>query len=75
MRVIQVQALLALHPDILDAIRALPRGTPEEVRAETSRVMADFDALNGGAVIAPAHIVQADTPPENVVAMAEALRG
>jgi hypothetical protein len=34
MRVTQVLALLNLHPQILDAIRALPPGTPERYVAE-----------------------------------------
>jgi len=34
MRVTQVLSLLDLHPAILDAIRALPPGTPERYIAE-----------------------------------------
>jgi hypothetical protein len=34
MRVTQVLALLDLHPRILDAIRALPLGTPERYATE-----------------------------------------
>jgi uroporphyrinogen decarboxylase len=64
---------LAFHGGI-DVQQLLPRGTPEEVRAETARVIADFDGIHGGTIVAPAHTVQADTPPQNIVAMTEAVR-
>ncbi|MCX5841270.1 MAG: hypothetical protein NTY16_07445, partial [Deltaproteobacteria bacterium] len=51
----------------------LPTGKPEEVRRGTCRVLEAFDALHGGFIAAPSHTVQADVPPENIVAMAEAV--
>lgn len=51
----------------------LPRGTPEEVRAEVRRRIRDL-APGGGYVLAAAHNIQADVPPENVVAMFEEAR-
>jgi uroporphyrinogen decarboxylase len=53
--------------------KALPFGTPEEVAAETLRCI---DALGrgGGYILAPVHNVQADVPPENLIAMCEAVK-
>ena len=52
----------------------LPFGTPQEVRDNVHR---NVDALapGGGYVFNTIHNVQADVPPENIVAMIEALRG
>jgi uroporphyrinogen decarboxylase len=52
----------------------LPFGTPQEVRDNVRR---NVDALapGGGYVFNAIHNIQADVPPENVVAMIEALRG
>jgi uroporphyrinogen decarboxylase len=57
----------------MDSQRVLPAGSPEEVRAEVQRL---FEILgeNGGYVLASVHNIQADVPPENVVAMFEAGR-
>ncbi len=57
----------------IDTQRALPHGTPEEVRAEVRRM---FEILGpgGGWVAAPVHNIQPDVPPENVLAMFEAAR-
>jgi uroporphyrinogen decarboxylase len=51
----------------------LPFGTPKEVRDNVRR---NVDALapGGGYVFNTIHNIQADVPPENVVAMVEALR-
>jgi uroporphyrinogen decarboxylase len=51
----------------------LPFGTPQEVRDNVRR---NVDALapGGGYVFNTIHNIQADVPPENVVAMIEALR-
>jgi uroporphyrinogen decarboxylase len=51
----------------------LPFGTPQEVRDNVRR---NIDALapGGGYVFNTIHNIQADVPPENVVAMIEALR-
>ncbi|MCL2461509.1 MAG: hypothetical protein FWF44_02500 [Defluviitaleaceae bacterium] len=46
----------------------LPFGTPEQVREETRervRVLGE----NGGYILAPSHMIQAGTPPENIMAM------
>lgn len=54
-----------------DTQRVLSLGTPETVRAEVARRMADF-APEGGFVFAQVHNVQPDVPPENMVAMWDA---
>jgi uroporphyrinogen decarboxylase len=56
----------------VDTQRVLPWGTPEEVREQ---VMRNVEALmpGGGYIFATVHNVQADVPPENLVAMVEAL--
>jgi len=56
----------------IDLQELLPHGTPEQVRQTTRDVIAEFDGLHGGYIAAPSHTVQADTPPENIVAMARA---
>ena len=58
---------LTFHGGI-DEQYLLPRGTPEDVRKETLRLM---EALGGdGAyIVCPAHAVQPDTSPENVMAI------
>ena len=52
----------------VDTQRVLPHGTPEEVKRETLRRMAQLGA-DGGYVVASCHNLQADTPVENVMAM------
>ena len=56
----------------VDTQKVLPWGTPEEVREQ---VMRNVEALmpGGGYIFATVHNVQADVPPENLVAMVEAL--
>ena len=49
----------------------LPGGTPAQVREEVRRRIGDL-AQGGGFVFAPVHAIQAEVPPENVVAMYEA---
>ena len=54
----------------VDNQQTLPFGTPEDVRAEVRdnlRILGD----GGGYILAPCHMIQAITPPENVVAMYE----
>ena len=58
----------------IDVQELLPHATPDEVRRETRRVVDEFRGLRGGLIVAPSHTVQADTPPENIVAMADAVR-
>ena len=55
----------------IDTNRVLPRGTPDEVRAEVQRRIRDL-ASGGGYVLAPVHNIQEDVPPENIVAMVDA---
>ena len=57
----------------IDTRRVLPRGTPHEVRAEVRRRINDL-APGGGYVAAAVHCLQPDVPPENIVAMGEAVR-
>jgi uroporphyrinogen decarboxylase len=57
----------------IDTQEVLPRGTPEEVREAVRRSVAAL-ASGGGFVFCTIHNIQADVPPENVVAMWEALR-
>jgi len=52
----------------IDTQRVLPNGTPEDVRAEVRRRIRDLGD-GGGFVVAPVHVVQADVPPENVLAL------
>lgn len=63
---------LAFHGAI-DTQEVLPFGTPEAVAAHT-REMIRALAPGGGYILAPVHNVQADVPPQNLVAMAEAAR-
>jgi uroporphyrinogen decarboxylase len=58
-----------------DVQSVLPRGTPEQVRGDV-RHRLEVMRPGGGFVFAPIHNLQADIPPENIVAMyEEALRG
>ena len=57
----------------IDQQYLLPRGTPKEIEAD---VKAKIEALGpgGGYMVAPAHILQGDTPVENVEAFIEAVK-
>ena len=61
---------LVFHGGI-DIQYVLPRGSKTEIR---SHVHQQIEALGvgGGYILSPAHIIQADTPPENLVIMTEA---
>ena len=52
----------------IDTHHVLPNGTPNEVCAEVNRRLASLGP-DGGYIVAPAHVIQADVPPENVVAL------
>ncbi|MCC7353433.1 MAG: hypothetical protein IT330_06700 [Anaerolineae bacterium] len=52
----------------IDTQSVLPRGTPEEVRAEVRQRIKDL-APGGGYFLAAVHAIQPDVPPENVCAM------
>jgi uroporphyrinogen decarboxylase len=58
----------------VDTQGVLPNGTPQEVKDDVRR---NVEALahGGGFVFNTVHNIQADVPPENTVAMWEALRG
>lgn len=53
--------------------KTLPYGTPDEVRQEALGCLEIF-ARDGGYVFNTVHNIQAKTPVENVVALAEALQ-
>ncbi len=55
----------------IDEQYVLPRGTVEEVREEVRRKINGF-AKGGGYILSPAHCIQPDVPPENIVAMYDA---
>lgn len=57
----------------IDTQRILPRGTPQEVKDEVKKRIDDF-APGGGFVFCPVHNIQADVPPENIMAMWETLQ-
>lgn len=52
----------------IDIQTTLPHGTPEEIKSEVHAAV-DILGENGGLVLAPAHNVQGDVPPENLVLM------
>jgi uroporphyrinogen decarboxylase len=51
--------------------RILPFGTPAEVTAETRRIISIL-GKGGGYILNTVHNIQAEVPPENIVAMYEA---
>lgn len=63
-------ARLSFHGG-MDVQTTLPRGTPEEVR-RTARERIEVLGAGGGYILAPAHNIQPDTRPENILAMYEA---
>jgi uroporphyrinogen decarboxylase len=58
----------------IDTHRILPGGTPDEVRREVARVL-EILAPGGGYMVASVHTIMDDVPPENIVAMADAVAG
>ena len=60
---------LAFHGGV-NITQLLPKGTPEEVRAEVRRLV-EILGKDGGYILAPSHHLQADTPVENALAMYE----
>ena len=57
----------------MDIQHTLPHGTVEDVAAEVCERIEVLGA-GGGYILAPAHAFQADTPPENIVAMYDTAR-
>ncbi|MCJ7551527.1 MAG: hypothetical protein MUQ30_17795, partial [Anaerolineae bacterium] len=55
-----------------DTQHVLPRGTPDDVVADVSRQVATL-APGGGFVFQQVHNIMADVPPQNVVAMLDAV--
>jgi len=55
----------------IDQQKLLPHGTPEEIEKDV-RSKIEILGEGGGFMIAPAHIVQSDTPPDNVETFIEA---
>ena len=64
---------LTFHGGI-DEQHLLPHGSADEVREETARTM-EILGRNGGYIVAPAHAIQPDTPPENIVALYDTAQG
>ncbi|RKX75589.1 MAG: hypothetical protein DRP87_14195 [Spirochaetes bacterium] len=56
----------------VDTQKILPRGTTVEVKEEVKRRITDL-APGGGFIFAAVHNIQADVPPENIMAMWESL--
>jgi uroporphyrinogen decarboxylase len=57
----------------VDTQHVLPHGTPDEVRDEVRRRIDDL-APGGGFIFNTVHNIQADVPPENIMAMWETLQ-
>jgi uroporphyrinogen decarboxylase len=57
----------------VDQQRLLPFGAPAEIAAEVRQLIETL-GVGGGYLIAPAHIIQADTPLENVEAFIAAVK-
>ncbi len=55
----------------IDTHRVLPYGSPETVREEVRRRIADLGP-GGGYVVCPVHNIQPEVPPANVIAMYDA---
>jgi uroporphyrinogen decarboxylase len=62
---------LSFHAGI-DIQHLLPHGTPEEVKAETKRTIRTLGP-GGGYIVAPTHYLLPDIPPENVLALRDAV--
>lgn len=64
---------LTFHGGI-DEQEILPHGSPAEVCRETRRVMEILGA-DGAYIVCPAHALQPDTPPENIMALYDTVLG
>jgi len=58
----------------IDIQRLLPFGSADEVRRSVRRTI-EVLGRGGGYIMESAHAIQADTPPENIVAMYETAKG
>ena len=63
---------LSFHGAI-DEVNLLPHASCDEVYQETLRIIETLGS-NNGLIVAPSHQVQGDTPPENVVAIFDAVK-
>lgn len=57
----------------VDEQELLPKGSPADVAAEVRRLVKIL-GKGGGYILSSSHSLQADTPPENIVAMFDAIR-
>ena len=57
----------------IDVQSTLPFGTPEEVKDEVRRYKRAFSGKGLGYICSSAHYMQHDTPPENIIALYEAI--
>ncbi len=57
----------------IDSQQVLPYGTPEQVRDEVALRIRQF-GQGGGFVAGSVHLMQADVPPQNVIALSQAVR-
>jgi len=57
----------------IDTQNILPNGTPEEVRQEVRRVI-NILGQGGGYMVASVHTIMQEVPPENVLAMVDAVQ-
>lgn len=62
---------LSFHAGI-DIQKVMPFGSPEEVRSEAIKTMGALGP-GGGYILAPTHYLQGDVPPENVIALRDAV--
>lgn len=63
---------LVFHGGI-DVQQLLPFAMPERVKEEIKRIVATL-GQGGGYILAPSHNIQPDVPPENILAMYEAIQ-
>ena len=57
----------------IDTRQVMPHGTPDDLRVEVQRRIADL-APGGGYIAAAVHCIQPDVPTENIVTMCQAIR-
>jgi uroporphyrinogen decarboxylase len=56
----------------IDTQRILPYGTPQEVKEEVKRVISILGE-GGGYMVASVHTIMSEVPPENILAMVDAV--
>ena len=57
----------------IDTQKLLPFGSPEDIKREVRKTI-QILGKNGGYILAPVHNVQTDVPPENILALSEAVK-